>query len=606
MHKNSILLRSVAAIVFFLGSIGNAQSTNNLVFTMSGDKQNPAVTTKGYGAGWAKVDLQQRKVTYAVAFDSLTGPPTAAHFHLGQEGVNGPPLFAITFDANGVASGELTNLHDTTLAHFLKGRIYCNIHTSAHGSGEIRGQVEYAGPLTFTILASGANHVPPVVENGKMVGFAVLSNVGTITVYGVAKGLTGPPTMAHLHYGAAGQSGSPAITLAAIGSLISGGGLLPSDSTYRKLLAGELYFNVHTSAHGSGELRGQVMGSQFYPFWTSMSGTQADPPNASTGQGFFLLRYNSANKTIEYGCQISGLTNVTGAHIHAGAFGQSGNVMVPIPFEPSGFASKGGEQAVMVADSVLRRLTKLEAYVNVHTQAFAGGEIRGQLSPAYNLTSIAFLDGMQQVPANNSTGAGLGAVMFPTDPGQKEMYFSLLVGGLSGAVTVAHIHKGVPGQSGSPIIDLQITTDGLVNTVEDSIMIQLLRGGGHYMNVHTAAFSGGEIRGDIIPIDGTDSGPNKVVELTNGISPNAYSLEQNFPNPFNPTTTIRFSVPVSALTTVKVFDILGKEIATLVNGEQKSGQYEVQFNASSLSTGLYFYQMKSGNFVETKKMLLMK
>lgn len=605
MHKSSILLRSVAAIVFFLCNMGNAQSVYNLVFALSGGEQNPAVTTSGFGAGWAKVDLQQRKVTYAVAYDSLSGPPSAAHFHLGQDGVNGPPLFTITFDANGVASGELTNLHDTTLAHFLKGRIYCNIHTSAHSGGEIRGQLEYLGPLSFTIFATGANHNPPVVENGKMVGFAVLSNVGTIAVYGVSKGLTGPPTMAHLHYGAAGQSGSPAITLTAIGSLITGGGLLPSDSTYRKLLAGELYFNVHTSAHGSGELRGQVMGSQYYPFWTSMDGTQADPPNASTGKGFFLLRYNSANSTIEYGSQISGLTNVTGAHIHAGAFGQSGNVMVPTPYDSTGFATNG-YQGVAVADSVIRRLTKMEAYVNVHTQAFAGGEIRGQLLPAYNLTSIAFLDGMQQVPVNNSTGTGLGAVMFPPDPGQKEMYFSLLVGGLSGSVTLAHIHKGVPGQSGSPIIDLQITTDGLVNSVEDSIMIQLLRGGGHYMNVHTSTFSGGEIRGDIIPIDGTDSGPNSVAELYDGTTPGTFSLEQNYPNPFNPSTTIRFSVPVSGLVSLKVFDILGKEIATLINGEQKTGHYEVAFDASRLSSGLYFYQLKSGSFTQTKKMLLMK
>lgn len=605
MYKSYTIVRLVAAFVLLLGSISYAQSVYNLVFVMSGGKQNPAVTTSGYGAGWAKVDLQQRKVTYAVAYDSLSGPPSAAHFHLGQEGVNGPPLFTITFDANGVATGELTNLHDTTLAHFLKGRIYCNIHTSTHGGGEIRGQLEYAGPFSFTILASGANHNPPVAGNGKMVGFAVLSNVGTVTVYGVAKGLTGPPTMAHLHYGAAGQNGSPAVTLTAIGSLISGGGLLPADSTYRKLFAGELYFNVHTSAHGSGELRGQVTGSLFYPFWTSMDGTQADPPNASTGKGFFVLRYNSANRMIEYGSQISGLTNVTGAHIHAGAFGQSGNVMVPTPFDPSGFATNG-DQGVAVADSVIRRLTKMEAYVNVHTQAFTGGEIRGQLSPAFNLTSIAFLDGMQQVPANNSTGTGLGAVMFPPDPGQKEMYFSLLVGGLSGAVTVAHIHKGVPGQGGSPIIDLQITTDGLVNTVEDSIMIQLLRGGGHYMNVHTGAFTGGEIRGDIIPIDGTDSGPNKVVEIIGGKIPHAYTLDQNYPNPFNPATTIRFSVPVQGLTTLKVYDILGKEMATLINGDQKSGHYEVTFDASRLSSGLYFYQLKSGSFVQTKKMMLVK
>ena len=299
MRKRFTLL-FVVAIVFFLSSLGNAQSFFNLVFEMSGDEQSPPVETGGYGFGWAKLDLQERKVTYAVAYDSLSGPPSAAHFHLGDDGENGPPIHTITFDANGVATGEWTNIPDTTLAHFLKGRVYCNIHTTANSGGEIRGQLEYVGPLTFTFLAEGANANPPSGENGKTVGFGILSG-GTIVVYGIAKGLTGPPTMAHIHYGAVGQSGSPAITLAASGSLISGGGMMPNDSSYRKLLNGELYFNIHTAAHTGGELRGQLMGTRFYPFWATMDGFNAVPPNiSSTGEGFFLLRYDAVENAIEY------------------------------------------------------------------------------------------------------------------------------------------------------------------------------------------------------------------------------------------------------------------------------------------------------------------
>jgi|GEM_PF-2158094 len=88
--------------------------------------------------------------------------------------------------------------------------------------------------------------------------------------------------------------------------------------------------------------------------------------------------------------------------------------------------------------------------------------------------------------------------------------------------------------------------------------------------------------------------------------PIKYILSQNFPNPFNPTTMIKYSVPKSGFVTIKVYDVLGKEIITLVNQEMKSGDYNVEFNAINLSSGIYFYRMQAGNFVDTKKLLLLK
>jgi len=85
-----------------------------------------------------------------------------------------------------------------------------------------------------------------------------------------------------------------------------------------------------------------------------------------------------------------------------------------------------------------------------------------------------------------------------------------------------------------------------------------------------------------------------------------FKLEQNYPNPFNPTTSIKYSLPEQEFISLKIFDILGKEVATLVNEIKPSGNYEVQFDASNLSSGVYFYQLRAGNFTETKKMLLAK
>jgi len=88
--------------------------------------------------------------------------------------------------------------------------------------------------------------------------------------------------------------------------------------------------------------------------------------------------------------------------------------------------------------------------------------------------------------------------------------------------------------------------------------------------------------------------------------PDKFVLHQNYPNPFNPSTTIKFQIPESGFISLKVYDILGNELTTLVNEEKPSGSYEVEFNAVELSSGIYFYKLQASSFVETKKMILIK
>ena len=87
---------------------------------------------------------------------------------------------------------------------------------------------------------------------------------------------------------------------------------------------------------------------------------------------------------------------------------------------------------------------------------------------------------------------------------------------------------------------------------------------------------------------------------------NNYYLFQNYPNPFNPSTMIKYKIPESGLVTIKVYDALGREIATLVNEEKPVGSYEIKFDASGLPSGVYFYQLKAGNFIKTNKMILIR
>jgi hypothetical protein len=97
-----------------------------------------------------------------------------------------------------------------------------------------------------------------------------------------------------------------------------------------------------------------------------------------------------------------------------------------------------------------------------------------------------------------------------------------------------------------------------------------------------------------------------VVGINDYSLPTKYILKQNYPNPFNPTTKIRYQIPELSFVTIKVYDVLGNEIAILVNEEKSIGNYELEFNAVNLSSGVYFYQLKAGDYLETKKMLLLK
>jgi len=115
------------------------------------------------------------------------------------------------------------------------------------------------------------------------------------------------------------------------------------------------------------------------------------------------------------------------------------------------------------------------------------------------------------------------------------------------------------------------------------------------------AILNGTVYGDTTVVSVKDETPNL---------PTEFSLSQNYPNPFNPTTTIRFTIPELRFTTLKIYDVLGNEIASLVNEELPSGEYEVEYNPASgiryPASGIYFYQLRSGDFINTKKMVLIK
>ena len=103
-----------------------------------------------------------------------------------------------------------------------------------------------------------------------------------------------------------------------------------------------------------------------------------------------------------------------------------------------------------------------------------------------------------------------------------------------------------------------------------------------------------------------------ISEMVTGVAPSKqglpghFALEQNYPNPFNPSTMISFSLPTKSFVTLKVFDVIGREVTTLASEEKNAGTHQLQWNASSMPSGIYFYRLQAGSFTETKRLIVLK
>jgi len=128
-------------------------------------------------------------------------------------------------------------------------------------------------------------------------------------------------------------------------------------------------------------------------------------------------------------------------------------------------------------------------------------------------------------------------------------------------------------------------------------------GDDHIITLFPAFWSG--VVDNVFGTMGNHDFTTDIKDITSGL-PTVYALNQNFPNPFNPSTNINFSIPVEEFVTMDVYNSIGQKIATLVNENKTAGTYQVDFDGANLSSGIYFYKITAGNFTETKKMILMK
>jgi hypothetical protein len=248
-------------------------------------------------------------------------------------------------------------------------------------------------------------------------------------------------------------------------------------------------------------------------------------------------------------------------------------------------------------------------YLNVHTATYGGGELRGQVTPRGIIGLVAQLDADQETHDVVSEGRGTAAIAMSTAGAR----FDLTVEGLTGPVTAAHFHEAPAGFSGAPV--RTITGDFAGNTARGvwlptdperltPDLLFALATEGVYLNVHTLSYAAGEIRGQIVePKIDTGVGIERIEGLE---TPGRFRLHESYPNPFNPSTTIGFSLSTAGHTTLQVFDVLGRRIATLTDGPLGAGDYRVRFDATGQPSGVYVYVLRSGANREARTMTLLR
>jgi len=512
--------------------------------------------------------------------------------------------------------------------------MYVNFHTASHPGGEIRGQVNLATALQFTVDFDGAQEVPPVTTSGGGTGVFVLSPDRSSMTYTITyRDLSGTLTAGgHVHTGAIGQNGAVVKSLANSGDPASAflTGTWPSSDLTQplsanlidSLIAGKFYANFHTAAHPGGEIRGQLKLAGGTGFVGQLDATQEVPPTGVAGQGSAYIVVNATRTSARYAITYINLTGAltAGGDYHVGSPGVNGPVVKSIA--TSGGPASGTVAGTWNASDAAQPLTPDLAdsllsgrlYISLHTAAHPGGEIRGQVNLTTGVGFTVQLDGENEVPPNASAGRGSGFVVLNAT--RNGIRYGFTYYGLTGNLTAGgHFHTGAPGVSG-PVVKI-IATSGLPAdtsvsgswTSTDAVqplsgaLVDSMFTGRMYVNFHTATDPGGEIRGQVaFP----SSGATGVTEGASGV-PGAFSLYQNYPNPFNPSTTISFDLSKATHVSLKVFNVLGQEVADLMNEVKEPGTYTVRLDASRLASGTYLYQLRTdAGETRVKKMLLLK
>lgn len=349
---------------------------------------------------------------------------------------------------------------------------------------------------TFTVNLSGDQEVPMVMTDSSATATVQIDE--TLPSFSVTldASMVDGATAAHVHAGTIGMNGGVAYPLVNQGDGIFT--LAATDLTQASLAAlesGQWYLNVHTPSNPGGEVRGQIVPATTAVVTFMLSGAQEVPPVVSDAMGYGYALFNTLNNGVTLNVVTTGVEDATMAHIHTGFAGVSGGVLVPLVQNADDVNqwSSGGE--LVLEDATAMLLLSGGHYVNIHTPANPGGELRGQITASNIEVYGVVATGAQEVPAVTTDAMATGSITLNTTT--MAITGTMTMSGLM--PSMGHIHVGAVGVNGGVAVPFVNAGNGVwtVNTTLNADSMALMQAGGLYTNFHTAANPGGEVRGQI-------------------------------------------------------------------------------------------------------------
>ncbi len=289
-----------------------------------------------------------------------------------------------------------------------------------------------------------------------------------------------------------------------------------------------------------------------------------------------------------------------------------------IDFGKDGIATINGVDFLPFVDN-LKSASAVKEYTSLQGYGFIVDDTR---NPSVNIEAN---DGSGNIPSSQCDGSSIDLLtdmIYMSKAQEVGQGILITLKGLTPDTTYSVRYYYRAWNPEDPVIPRPITVsgDGGSNGVfSDSILINIDTGGAHYLDyTFVSDDSDATLKFAFWDNEGDGQGAHiygltcEVVPKTTGVenqpgtTPSRYELLQNYPNPFNPTTNIQLDLPESGYYSLKVFNLLGQEVAVLLNNYKSAGRYNVKFNASNLTSGIYIYQLSGSNVNLTRKMLLMK
>lgn len=360
---------------------------------------------------------------------------------------------------------------------------------------------------------NGGNIVPTAVTTNAsgVAGFMLNATRDSFDVNISVTGLSGAITGIHIHEGDAKTNGAVAVDLSdfVLGNICRTKIALKDlpAGLFTKMLTAQSYIAVHTAANPNGEIRGQIKLESDLNSSAKLDTMQQNAPvtgNAAIGLASFNISLDGAR--LQFNLVTVGLSDtIQGIHLHKGAAGKDGGLLVDL----SAFIKvKNANGSIAIPDSLLGGklagyIAQGLVYVNVHTKANAGGEVRGQLVKSTVLAYDALVDTFQIVgDVKNANPYGVGVLGLSDD--FKSLTYDFLISNTSDTVVAAHFHNGPRNANGPVFLEIPLTGNGtafsgtfnMTNGLADSIVTELLEEN-LYLAIHTKANPNGEGRGQL-------------------------------------------------------------------------------------------------------------